>query len=209
MLIDNIDRLYNTAGIIAVAVKSPRLGGGDDISIRGDNKDDMWGPVLRSALDLHAKAGMERVRSIIGAYTVFSQSEEGQVAAVAVVSADAFIKSVHRTIHRMGKKSREASVEKASPRQGRRDGSVAFSGSASERSGAATLGAAVDVALSVPRAPKPPPETTADSNPATTPTTAGRQRRAIQQEVADEQVAAPATSHAHEMGGLVPSREEW
>lgn len=171
MLIDNIDRLYNTAGIIAVAVKSPRLGGGDDISIRGDNKDDMWGPVLRSALDLHAKAGMERVRSIIGAYTVFSQSEEGQVAAVAVVSADAFIKSVHRTIQRMGKKSREASVEKASPRQARRDGSASFS--------------------------SPPP------------TTDGRQRRAIQQEVNDERVTAPAIAHVHEMGGLVPSREEW
>ncbi len=175
MLIDNIDRLYNTAGIIAVAIKSPRLGGGDDISIRGDNKDDIWGPVLRAALDLHAKAGMERVRSIVGAYTVFTQSEGGQVAAVAVVSADAFIKSVHRTIQRMGKKSREASVEKASPRQARRDGSASF------------------------------------SSPTPTPTTDGRQRRAIQQAVNDEQTAAPvpATAHVHGMGGLVPSREEW
>lgn len=105
MLIDNIDRLYNTAGIIAVAVKSPRLGGGDDISIRGDNKDDMWGPVLRSALDLHAKAGMERVRSIVGTYTIFTQSEQGQVAAVVVMSADALIKSIHRTIQRMLRKT--------------------------------------------------------------------------------------------------------
>ncbi len=168
MLIDNIDKLYNTAGIIAVAIKTPGLHS-DGISIR--ERDDKWGPVLKAALDLHAKTREERVRSIVGGFTIFTQSEGGQVAAVVVVSADAFIKSVHRTIQRMGKKSREASVEKASPRQARRDGSASFS--------------------------SPPP------------TTDGRQRRAIQQEVNDERVTAPAIAHVHEMGGLVPSREEW
>lgn len=113
MLIDNIDKLSNTGGILAAAIATPCLDGGHDITIRGDTS--KWGAVLKAALDLHVKAAEERVRSIVGTYTIFTQREGSEVAAVVVVSADAFIKSVHRTIHRMGK-SRESGPKRASPR---------------------------------------------------------------------------------------------
>lgn len=106
MLIDNIDRLFNTAGIIAVAVKTTGIDGSDDIAIRNP-RDGEWGSVLRAAIALHVEAGEERLRIIVGMHTIFTQSEGGQVAAALIRSADAFIKSVHRTIHRMGKDGRQ------------------------------------------------------------------------------------------------------
>lgn len=200
MLINNIDRLFNTPGVTALAIEATREG--MEVATRGGQE---WEQPLADALALRRSSKQDRIRVVIGAdgaYTIFVQRHGGQVAAVVVANGHPFAKSVYRTIYRLGRASGEQ-VEPEPPED-------------------LEVG---ELPLGHPSGPLQQHEVETflreqgrSSDNSDLQTTAGRQRRAIQEEVkaadavlniAPTSAPVPQEMDDNRSPVTVPTREQW
>lgn len=96
MLVNNIDRLARTDGIVAVYVFHPL-----SVSVRGLTS---WHGTLSDAISLLHRTDEDTIRLVVGKHTVIVQRVGDETVAVVLPTGHAVAKSLRRMIRRMARR---------------------------------------------------------------------------------------------------------